>query len=235
MSSEIELMPAVDIHITCCSDIRFGEKSEYNLDLKTSLCNTGFIRCNTGNLIGICKTVILKSDSTSTFMNQNDSLGQYSLIGVFQNESWLVSNKIGGVHGGVQNRGTSENLPYNLLTSWEYADLSTAGWQWRYDGTMELVCESEPCSKHKCGQNAICTQTTERRVCTCKEGFTGDPVFRCFPIEYDKQCDCKKLTVDSTGDSNLVQPNKMGEYFLYGTDQGSNVYQHVSGLEFLFQ
>ena len=39
---------------------------------------------------------------------------------------------------------------------------------------------SDPCER-ACGQNARCKPINHRPVCTCFEGFQGDPVVACYP------------------------------------------------------
>jgi len=64
---------------------------------------------------------------------------------------------------------------------WEFV----SGNQFWFDLTGQLVCPSDPCSVSRCGPQATCTpmMDSERTngtniMCTCKEGFTGNPYER---------------------------------------------------------
>ena len=48
------------------------------------------------------------------------------------------------------------------------------------------------------------------------------------------QCSCTKISVSSTGEAAATQSDKMGDYYLYGYHDGKVVYQHESGLEYMF-
>lgn len=39
------------------------------------------------------------------------------------------------------------------------------------------------CTEGACGQNALCTIQNDQEFCACKEGFSGNPIFRCDPVE----------------------------------------------------
>ena len=152
-----------------------------------------------------------------------------------QDGSWLVSNSLGSRAGGIQNQGDPSMCPYRFKTAWEYADISRPGWQWSYDYTATMVCNQDPCSVTKCGSRATCTPQGEDANCSCDIGYDGNPYIRCYPQSVPGDCPCTELLVESTGEAAHTQSDKMGSYFLFGYHRGHPVYQHRSGLEYLFQ
>ena len=198
-----------------------------------------------------CKEISLTSTNPESISNQRDSFGKYFLYGssngypVYQHEtgllylyqqdgSWLISNMIGSRSGGIQNQGDASMCPYRFKTAWEYADVSKPGWQWSYDYNASMVCRQDGCSSTKCGQRATCTDQGGEGTCSCDIGFDGNPYERCFPVEVPEECPCTKLIVQSSGDAAKTQSDKMGKYYLFGYYEKRVVYQHESGLEYLF-
>ena len=53
-------------------------------------------------------------------------------------------------------------------------------------------------------------------------------------MEVPGDCSCTRLTVSSSGEAAATQSDKMGKYYLYGYHDDRVVYQHQSGLEYLF-
>ena len=41
-----------------------------------------------------------------------------------------------------------------------------------------------------CGENALCLSEDYRAVCFCREGFVGDPLTRCKPIDFCRSSPC---------------------------------------------
>ena len=123
---------------------------------------------------------------------------------------------------------------FRFKTSWEYADVSRVGWQWSYDYSASMVCREDGCSVTKCGARATCTDLGGEGSCSCDIGFDGNPYTRCYPVEVPGDCSCTRLTVSSSGEAAATQSDKMGKYYLYGYHDGRVVYQHQSGLEYLF-
>ena len=97
-----------------------------------------------------------------------------------------------------------------------------------------MICASDGCSVTKCGHRATCTDLGGEGSCSCDIGYDGNPYSRCYPITVPQDCSCTKLTVASRGEAAATQSDKMGTYYLYGYHDDKVVYQHQSGLEFLF-
>ena len=112
--------------------------------------------------------------------------------------------------------------------------MSRRGWQWSYDYEASMVCATDGCSVTKCGHRATCTDLGGEGSCSCDIGFDGNPYRRCYPIEVPQECSCTKISVSSSGEAAATQSDKMGNYYLYGYHDNKVVYQHQSGLEFLF-
>ena len=130
--------------------------------------------------------------------------------------------------------------------------MSRVGWQWSYDYSASMVCREDGCSVTKCGARATCTdlggevtQASDWLIvimliigyqgsCSCDIGFDGNPYSRCYPVEVPGECSCTRVTVSSSGGASATQSDKMGQYYLYGYHDGRVVYQHQSGLEYLF-
>ena len=104
---------------------------------------------------------------------------------------------------------------------------------WIYDASLKVTCPTDPCSVLKCGFRALCVLDPQPR-CICRDGFEGDPNLRCYPREVDVSCACKEVLLSSIGPSKEHQRDKMGEFFLWGFYNDRPVYQHVSGLDFLY-
>ena len=98
---------------------------------------------------------------------------------------------------------------------------------------MQVTCPSHPCSVVKCGFRAACSVLGGEARCECRPGFQGDPYTRCYPRAQDS-CSCRTLTVDSRGPSRIHQRDKMGSFHLWGYYNDHPVYQHYSGLDFLY-
>lgn len=59
------------------------------------------------------------------------------------------------------------------------------------------LCENQPC-----GRNAFCTGITHKPICTCMEGFLGDPIKGCDKKECDSDTDCSG---DKYCDNNMCK------------------------------
>ena len=119
-------------------------------------------------------------------------------------------------------------------TAWEYADVGRSGWQWSYDYSARMVCAEDACSVTKCGQGATCTHLGGEGSCSCDIGYDGNPYTRCYPVNVPQDCPCTRVTVSSSSTAAATQSDKMGTYYLYGYHNDRVVYQHQSGLEYLF-
>ena len=119
-------------------------------------------------------------------------------------------------------------------TAWEYADVGRSGWQWSYDYSARMVCAEDACSVTKCGQGATCTHLGGEGSCSCDIGYDGNPYTRCYPVNVPEDCPCTRITVSSSSAASATQSDKMGSYYLYGYHNNRVVYQHQSGLEYLF-
>ena len=109
-----------------------------------------------------------------------------------------------------------------------------SGWQWSYDYSARMVCPEDGCSVTKCGQGATCTDIGGEGSCSCDIGYDGNPYQRCYPVNVPEDCPCTRITVSSSGLAADTQSDKMGTYYLYGYHNNRVVYQHQSGLEYLF-
>ena len=198
-----------------------------------------------------CREISLTTTNTESLRNQQESFGSYFLYGnnggypVYQHQqgslylyhqdgSWLISNKIGSRSGGVQNQGDPSMCPYRFKTAWEYADVTRSGWQWSYDYSARMVCPEDGCSITKCGQGATCTDLGGEGSCSCDIGYDGNPYTRCYPVNVPPDCPCTAISVSSSALAADTQSDKMGSYYLYGYHNNRPVYQHQSGLEYLF-
>ena len=200
-----------------------------------------------------CSKIIMTSNNPTTISKHGAELGQYNLIGslhdrpVYRHDSrqfylfyqpqsggnWLVNTKPGLLYGGIQNSKDVPNCPYLVSTVWQYGDSEVGGWV--YDQSLTVTCPSNPCSVLKCGFRAECVREGEGDAsCQCKEGFVGDPYSRCYPEIKQGRCGCHHLQVSSMGPARLHQRDKMGDYFLWGYFNNHPVYQHYSGLDFLY-
>ena len=86
----------------------------------------------------------------------------------------------------------------------------------------------------KCGQGATCTDLGGEGSCSCDIGYDGNPYTRCYPVNVPQDCPCTRVSVSSSGVAAATQSDKMGTYYLYGYHNQLPVYQHQSGLEYLF-
>ena len=170
--------------------------------------------------------------------------------GPFQEESggnWLVNTAPGLLFGGIQNSKDFPICPYLLSTVWQYGDSEVGGWVYdpslqvhicliltaKIPALLQVTCPSHPCSVVKCGFRATCSVLGGEARCECRPGFQGDPYTRCYPRAQDS-CNCRTLTVDSRGPSSIHQRDKMGSFHLWGYYNEHPVYQHYSGLDFLY-
>ena len=64
--------------------------------------------------------------------------------------------------------------------------------------------------------------------------FPGDPSVRCLPREVNPRCPCQHLRMSTPGPAGEHQRDKMGDFFLWGYYNNRPVYQHYSGLDFLY-
>ena len=165
-------------------------------------------------------------------------------------EGWLVNDRPGALNGRIQLQiskvsalfqGCDEDnecsqddpqCPYLINTVWEYGDGDLGAWV--YDPTLSLVCPANPCSVLKCGFRAKCNPENQRARCTCKQGFTGDPYTRCYPLGKRARCECDHIRVSTRGPASYHQRDKMGDYYLWGHFNNHPVYQHYSGLDYVY-
>jgi len=198
-----------------------------------------------------CSTIIITSNNPVTVGKHSEELGQYRLAGelggrpvyrhvrggfylYYQEESggnWLVNTSPGLLYGGIQNSKDFPVCPYLLPTVWQYGDSEVGGWV--YDPSLQVTCPSHPCSVVKCGFRASCSVEGGAAQCRCRSGFQGDPYSRCYPRVRDT-CSCSSLMVESRGASRDHQRDKMGAFHLWGYYNNHPVYQHYSGLDFLY-
>ena len=122
--------------------------------------------------------------------------------------------------------------PYLLSTVWQFGDSEVGGWV--YDASLSLTCPDSPCSVLQCGFRAECVTEAAHAQCACKPGFMGDPYTRCYPRVRQSRCQCHQIRVSTGGPASLHQRDKMGDYFLWGYYNDHPVYQHYSGLDFLY-
>ena len=123
--------------------------------------------------------------------------------------------------------------PYLVSTVWQYGDSEVGGWV--YDQSLTVTCPSNQCSVLKCGFRAECNTDEEGNAkCECKQGFMGDPYSRCYPKIRQGTCNCNHVEIYTVGPARLHQRDKMGDYFLWGYYNNHPVYQHYSGLDFLY-
>lgn len=124
---------------------------------------------------------------------------------------------------------------------------------------------SDPCSVTHCGHKARCvnatstsnevaslTQETTQKdddagvvssatngvTCACEENFEGDPFDRCYPSTTTQvpDCDCRRLIFSTHNPlAASKHANSYGEFFLYDIVNGSPVYQHFAGIEYLYE
>ena len=120
-----------------------------------------------------------------------------------------------------------------MNTVWEYGDGDLGSWV--YDTTLSLVCPELLCSVLKCGFRAECvTEENARARCACEPGFTGDPYTRCYPRGRRPGCGCDQILVSTRGPAGDHQRDKMGDYYLWGEYNDHPVYQHYSGLDYIY-
>merc|ERR1712106_545784 len=60
---------------------------------------------------------------------------------------------------------------------------------------LDQVCDNYKCQvacrvKNNCGDNALCFSEGHKAVCFCRDGFQGDPLQSCTPIDFcdDNPC-----------------------------------------------
>ena len=159
---------------------------------------------------------------------------QYLYYHPYSGGNWLINSEVGLLYGGIQNSKDYPICPYLINTVWQYGDSELGGWV--YDPTLKVTCPEDTCSRLKCGFRAQCidNEDGEEGYCACRPGFEGDPKVRCYPIEIKPKCPCLQLALNSPGPSKDHQRDKMGEYFLWGYYNNKPVYQHSSGLDFLY-
>lgn len=70
------------------------------------------------------------------------------------------------------------------------------------------VCENRPC-----GRNADCSATSHKFVCSCKEGFIGDPIQGCRKKEcnFDQDCSEDKMCTNNICTDTCTVKNYCGE------------------------
>jgi hypothetical protein len=111
---------------------------------------------------------------------------------------------------------------------------------------------SDPCSVAHCGHKARCVNETAATsgdaatpevtptsvTCACEDNFEGDPFDRCYPTlpTHVADCDCRRLIFSTHNPlAASKHANSYGEFFLYDVVNGSPVYQHFAGIEYLYE
>ena len=200
-----------------------------------------------------CKEIVVTSNHTATVEKHGSQLGVYELHGEragrplykhrdreqflyyhsYSGGNWLINNEVGLLYGGIQNSKDLPICPYLINTVWQYGDSELGGWV--YDKELKVTCPTDACSTLKCGFRAICMQDDSGQAhCLCRQGFRGDPRVRCFPIDIQQNCPCNHVELVSTGPAKEHQRDKMGDYYLWGYYNNHPVYQHYSGLDFIY-
>ena len=124
---------------------------------------------------------------------------------------------------------------------------------------FQVACMSDPCSVAHCGHKARCINATSSdaatatttavepagaasspvaAACACEDNFEGDPYDRCYPVTTTKaaDCDCRRLIFSTHNPlAASKHSNSYGEFFLYDVVNGSPIYQHFAGIEYLYE
>ena len=208
-----------------------------------------------------CPRIVISSQKPDTIAKHGSQLGSYHLRRVlngrpvyehdsekqflyyhpYSGGNWLINSAVGLLYGGIQNSKDVPICPYLINTMWQYGDSELGGWV--YDPTLRVTCPTDPCSVLKCGFRAQCVyDSTEQAHCVCRPGYVGNPTERCYPSDIRKSstigkedvCTCLNIRLISNGPSKRHQADKMGEFHLWGYYNGRPVYQHESGLDFLY-
>ena len=161
----------------------------------------------------------------------------YFLYKYVEEDVWAIGSQLGSQFIRLQNRGNDNTkCPYYLKSHWEFQNST----KFDFDPDMRVVCNSDPCSKARCGQQAECTVSESKAICKCKDNFFGNPYKRCFPkVPRDFNCKCLKSTLSSR--LNLLSPQirrhrlAFGDYFLYDIKDNHPLYQHSSGIYYLYK
>lgn len=199
-----------------------------------------------------CKEILINSTNEPTIAKHSTQLGLYELHDVksgrpvykhkersqflyyhpYSGGNWLINSEVGLLYGGIQNSKDFPICPYLINTVWQYGDSELGGWV--YDPSLSVTCPEDPCSVLKCGFRAQCLTQGDVSSCVCRAGFNGNPNDRCFPNEVQPACPCMRLKLSTEGAAKEHQRDKMGDYFLWGYYNDKPVFQHSSGLDFLY-
>ncbi|TRY80119.1 hypothetical protein TCAL_14827 [Tigriopus californicus] len=199
-----------------------------------------------------CKEILINSTNEPTIAKHSTQLGRYELHDVksgrpvykhkernqflyyhpYSGGNWLINSEVGLLYGGIQNSKDFPICPYLINTVWQYGDSELGGWV--YDSSLSVTCPEDPCSVLKCGFRAQCLTQGGVSSCVCRAGFNGDPNDRCYPNEVQPACPCMRLKLSTEGAAKEHQRDKMGDYFLWGYYNDKPVFQHSSGLDFLY-
>ena len=161
---------------------------------------------------------------------------------------WAVSEKLNTDVVRLENQGDSL-CPYRLKSLWRFADGDLNALV--YDVSLQVVCLEDPCSVANCGHQAECVQEKiplqpnganngtalyeSNTRCVCNPGYEGNAYERCYPSESESECNCHRLIFSTQNSVALSKHhNSYGEYFLWGHYDGSPVYQHFAGVEYLY-
>jgi len=107
------------------------------------------------------------------YKNDNKTAYIYYLV----NEVWAVSHiDLNSTFVNFLNENNAF-CPYALKSLWSY--FVTDESKFVYDKSLHVVCVDDPCSKLRCGFNAICKKdSNDTATCECKEQHHGDPTER---------------------------------------------------------
>lgn len=79
-----------------------------------------------------------------------------------------------------------------------------------FDSLYKLFSDINECSTNPCGENTVCKDTVGSYTCTCKEGFTGDPLKSCLDIDecvaLEKPCGTSAICENAKPGYNCICP-----------------------------
>jgi len=100
-------------------------------------------------------------------------LSYYNTIG---QSGWSVGGTLNTTLAEAVNEGDAF-CPYLLASMWAFFDEESESHE--FDPQMKLICESNQCSKLRCGHNSLCQKSFENDFeCQCLQGYEGNPLER---------------------------------------------------------